>query len=55
MQYIDLDLSPLLLFAESKENSFYEDVTPAERVEASGVLLANFDSDGEHTTPDEQW
>ena len=46
MKYIDLDLNPSLLFTtDDKKHSFYEDVLSNERVEASGVCLANFECD----------
>ena len=46
MKCINLDLNPLLLFTtDDKKHSFYEDVLPSERVEASGVCLANFECD----------
>ena len=43
MQYINLELDPVLLYTtDDKKHSFYEDVLPSERVEASGVSFLDF-------------
>ena len=38
MKFIKMEISPLLYFAESKRNSFYDDALPSDKFEATGFF-----------------
>ena len=44
MEYINLELSPLLLYATyDRKHSFYEDVLPSERIETCDAMWVPWD------------
>ena len=44
MKYINLELSPLLLYATyDRKHSFYEDVLPSERIETCDAMWIHLD------------